>query len=116
MLCVTTCRMQVEEEAANWRQVAACKADLSDVHRLLEDKASIVHVKEALRQKADRRVVSMQQDTQQQCTDMVDKIDRLDKELQQKAESRVRIGNPGRSSRLFVSHGAMPMPLWTHGH
>lgn len=82
--------LQVDGEAVCWRKAAACKIDSGEVHRLLEGKASVAHVKEALAQKADRRVVRSLQGAQQEGAAMADKIILVEDELHRKAAMQVR--------------------------
>eukprot|EP00892_Ulva_mutabilis_P004442 jgi/Ulvmu1/236/UM001_0240.1 len=76
---------QLDDEAAWRREMAAAKADTIEVHRLLESKACVAHVKEALAQKADRRLVQSLRAAQEQQGSVEDKLALLERDLHRKA-------------------------------
>jgi len=71
------------------RDMAAGKVDTLELHRLLDAKASIVHVKEALTQKADRSSVQTLKASQCSHASLVDRLVLLEDELQRKAAAQV---------------------------
>lgn len=82
--------VQVEGEAVGWRKAAGGKIDSAEVHRLLAEKASVAHVKEALTQKADQRVVRLLQDAQEEGAAAADRLTVVENELHRKAAMQVR--------------------------
>lgn len=81
--------VQVDGEATCWRKAMACKVDSAELHRLLEGKACVTHVKEALARKADRRAVRSLQDAQQESAALADKVALVEGELHRKAAMQV---------------------------